>query len=252
MDDIEMQETGASPPTEVGPYKIERELGRGAFGIVYLARHKDRPDERIALKVVQSQGAVDRLLVEPQILSQLKHSNIVGLKDYFLEGTNVVMALEFIKGEDLKVALARRGRFTPAEVREMLSQMASALAQAHAAGICHRDIKLPNVLVTEQDRKQRFVLTDFGISRLAQGIQLSKRTGGTYQFMAPEQLRGLPVPQSDLWALGVTAYAMLTGQLPFSGATYEELSREILFSIPKPIQQLVARISRRGLGADHF
>jgi serine/threonine-protein kinase len=127
--------------------------------------------------------------------------------------------------------------FTQAEVRELLVQMGSALAEAHRKNIIHRDIKHSNILVVRKDASLRFVLTDFGIGQVAEGIQVRKHTGGTYFFMAPEQMRGRPCPQSDLWALGVVAYRMLAGRMPFPGPTLGELSRQILYAPPAPLTE---------------
>ncbi|MDX1943876.1 MAG: serine/threonine-protein kinase [Pirellulaceae bacterium] len=230
-----MPEAATERQLRFGPYVAERELGRGAHGVVYLARHQDRPDARVALKVVENRGNLDKLLLEPEILSKLRHPGIVALEDYFLDGDRLIVALEFIAGEDLKAYAARRGTLPPSEVREFLRQMAAALAHAHAAGVLHRDIKLTNILVAEQaGQPPRFVLTDFGISRIAEGIQVAKHAGGTYLFMAPEQLRGRPEKQSDLWALGVVAYVLLTGRQPFQGGTVAELSQAVQFTVPPP------------------
>lgn len=230
-----MPEVVLSAGERVGAYVIEKELGRGAHGVVYLARHRERMNVPLALKVVDNRGNLDRLLVEPEILSRLRHPGIVGLSDYFLEQDRVVVALEFIAGEDLQAYLTRRGPLPPAEVREFLRQMAAALDHAHAAGVLHRDIKPANILVESRPgEKPRFVLTDFGISRMSEGIQLTRHGGGTYLFMAPEQLRGRPEKASDLWALGVVAYLLLTGELPFRGDSVDELSKQVFFMIPPP------------------
>ena len=135
----------------------------------------------------------------------------------------------------------RDKRLTQASVRELLIQMAGALAEAHAHNIVHRDIKLSNILVDRSGPRPRFVLTDFGVGRTAEGIQAEKHTGGTYLFMAPEQLRGRPGPQSDLWALGVVAYRLLTGQMPFNGANLHELSSQIFYAVPAPPSKVMAR-----------
>jgi serine/threonine-protein kinase len=112
--------------------------------------------------------------------------------------------------------------------------LAGALSAAHSQQIVHRDIKPANILVDRTAGQVRYVLTDFGIGRRHEGLQAEKRAGGTYFFMAPEQLRGRPGPQSDLWALGVVAYRMLAGRLPFPGPSLPELSRQIQFATPSP------------------
>ena len=217
-----------------GSYAVEGEIGRGAFGVVYRAHHVRRPEAPVALKVVENRGNLDRLMLEPALLSELRHPCIVRLEDYFLDADRLVLALELIRGDDLKACVDRGETFAAAQVRELLVQMAGALAEAHAHNVVHRDIKLSNILVDRTGGRTRFVLTDFGVGRTAEGIQAEKHTGGTYLFMAPEQLRGRPGPQSDLWSLGVVAYRLLTGQMPFNGANLHELSSQIFYATPTP------------------
>jgi hypothetical protein len=232
--------TSTRPPA-LGPYRILGEIGRGAHGVVYKAHLAGSPGHPVALKVVESRGDVERLLVEPEILSRLDHPGIVRLLDFFLHEGDLVLALELVVGTDLQTYLSGRGPADPDEVRDFLVQMAEALAHSHGLGILHRDIKLTNVLVDLRGDAPRYVLTDFGISRLSGGIQVKRRGGGTYQFMAPEQLRGRPVEQSDLWSLGVVAYRMRTGQLPFDAPRLDELSDQILFQSPRPPAEAAGR-----------
>jgi hypothetical protein len=221
--------------TTIGAYEIDRELGRGAFGAVYLARHRDRPEWPVALKVVDARGGdPERLLAEPALLAQVKHPCVVGVEDYFVADGRLAIALEFVNGDDLKAILDRGDEFAPEQVRTLLIQLAGALAAAHARQIVHRDIKPANILVDRTGGGVRYVLTDFGIGRRQEGLQAEKHTGGTYHFMAPEQLRGRPGPQSDLWALGVVAYRLLTGRLPFPGPTLPELAKQIQYATPPP------------------
>jgi predicted Ser/Thr protein kinase len=227
----------------VGPYIVERKIGEGAHGTVYAAHHRDKPSTIVALKVIENRGNLDRLLLEPQILSNLRHPGIVGLQDYFIDNDRLVVALEFLDGNDLKAWVQTHGRFSASEVREFLRQMASALQHAHEAGVLHRDIKPANIIVLRQPDGPRYVLTDFGISRISEGLQVSRKTGGTYHFMAPEQLRGRPTAQSDLWALGVVAYQLLTGELPFVGVTVKELAAEVLYKSPEPLTRVAPDFS---------
>lgn len=230
----------STAPDQIGDYVIDAELGRGAFGIVFRAHHVDRPDEPVALKVIDARENLDRLMLEPALLSQLDHPCIVGIEDYFRDGGCLVLALEFVKGEDLKTMLDRGETFSPSQIRDVLLQIGSALSAAHARNIIHRDIKPSNILTVRDGQQQKYVLTDFGIGHQVEGIQDQKRTGGTFLFMAPEQLRGRPGPQSDLWALGVVAYRMLTGRLPFPGPTLPELSHQILYAAPTPPSAICA------------
>ncbi len=218
----------------VGPYVLEKELGRGAFGVVYRGHREGRPEVPLAVKVVENRGNVDRLLLEPALLSKLNHPCVVRLEDYFLQGDRLVLAMEYVPGDDLKACVERGDTFGPAQVRELLVQMAAALEAAHAHNVVHRDIKLGNILVDRTGPRVRFVLTDFGIGQAAEGIQTQKHAGGTFAFMAPEQLRGRPGPQSDLWSLGVVAYRLLAGRMPFAGPTLAELSSQIFYATPPP------------------
>ena len=221
--------------TTIGPYVVERELGRGAFGVVFKVFHRDDPNTPIALKVVQSQGKIDKLLIEPALLAKLDHPCIVRVLDYFVhEDGKLAIALEFIPGEDLKDSIEQAGTFPPEAVRDLLVQIGGALAEAHAKGVVHRDLKPANILVDRTGFQPRYVLTDFGIGTEGGGIRSEKRVAGTYLFMAPEQLRGRAGPQSDLWALGVIAYRMLSGQYPFPGPGLEELTKQIALTSPPP------------------
>ncbi len=234
-----MRAVAAPERTQVGEYVLERELGRGAFGTVYRAHRHDRPEVPVALKVVRGQGNLDRMLLEPAVLSRLRHPCIVGLEDYFVQGDDLVLALEFIEGRDLRSLLEEGATFTQADVRELLLQLASALAAAHQQHVVHRDIKPANILVQRKaEGGWRFVLTDFGIGQVREGIATRKQTGGTYLFMAPEQLRGRPGEQSDLWALGVVAYRLLTGRMPFPGPGIKQLTNQILYGAVTPPSQI--------------
>jgi serine/threonine-protein kinase len=220
-------------------YVIEGELGRGASGIVYKARSVGRPDELVALKLIEGFMNLDTQLVEPEILSRLKHPNIVRLVDYFLDSGKLAIAMEYINGPNLDGWSESHGRHSSAEVRDFLRQMAESLACAHAQGVIHRDIKPGNILVAKDKDNVRYVLADFGVSRKVEGIQVSKQLAGSYRFMAPEQIRGRATPQSDLWSLGVVAYWLLTDRFPFNGSTIRELSDQIAVMSPAALGTMV-------------
>jgi serine/threonine-protein kinase len=229
LDQQSIETTG----TRLNRYILTEEIGHGGHGIVYRAYHEENTNEAVAVKIIEDSGNIDSLLIEPELLSRLNHPNIIKLKDFFIYAGKLVLVTEYIDGGDLQSYLNSRGKLTVEEVGFFLTQMADALTHAHANNIIHRDIKLSNVLLTGEAQNLRFVLVDFGISRMAEGIQTVKRVAGTYYYMAPEQLRGRPCEQSDLWSLGVCAYTLLTGIKPFEGKTEEDLSKRILFSIPK-------------------
>lgn len=219
-----------------GSYVINRKIGAGAHGTVFQAHHALRPDELIALKVIPSRGQLDRLMLEPTLLSRLKHPNIIKLHEYFICEEQLILVLDYIDGVDLQTHLSEHGPFSYSQARHFLIQMASALAHAHEHNILHRDFKLSNVLIRHRSEvsidSADYVLVDFGVSKMGTPIQFTQKKGGTKQFMSPEQLRGRPTQQSDLWALGVAAYALLKGTLPFQGNTFEELAHAIFYETP--------------------
>ncbi len=218
--------------TLVGEYVIDHEIGRGAFGVVYLGHPQSNELDRVAIKVLENNGHIEQQMAEPEMLSRLKHPNIVRLREYFVHNDQLIIVLDYISGGDLKSALESGRLFSQDEVSELLRSMASALAFAHERNIVHRDIKMANIMLDDSHGQLRFILTDFGIGRVAEGVQERPNTGGTYLFMAPEQFRGRPVPQSDLWAVGVVAYYLLSGKMPFQGDSLHELSQSILYSNP--------------------
>jgi serine/threonine-protein kinase len=239
----------------IGGYVIDRELGRGAFGVVYKAVHPDDPATPVALKVIRTGGKIDRLMLEPALLAKLDHPGVVRVLDYFPHagGAELVIALEYVGGGDLKAAIDETDRFHEDAVRAVLEQIGGALAEAHAKGVVHRDLKPANILIDRTAAEPRYVLTDFGVGGEDEGIRSEKKLAGTLLFMAPEQLRGRPGPQSDLWALGVVAYRMLTGTYPFPGPTVAELSKQIQLTTPRlpsavrgePIDPVLERVVLR-------
>jgi serine/threonine protein kinase len=222
-------------------YELVRELGRGAYGVVYAGHRSDRPGTPLAIKTIEGHGDLDRLVVEPALLARIKHPGVVGLEDYFVHDGSLVVALEFVPGGDLKTKLDSGDVFAPEQVLELLVQIGSALAEAHARQIVHRDLKPSNILVDTSAGRTRYVLADFGIGRTAERVQVEKDIGGTYLYMAPEQLRGRAGPQSDLWAVGVVAYQMLTGKVPFPGPTVAELAKQIQYTDPPPPSEVTGR-----------
>lgn len=228
---------------QIGSYLLTEKIGNGAYGTVYKGNHEKSPNVTLAIKVIPNTGNMDTLLIEPELLSKLDHPNIISLKDYFIYSDKLVLVTEYINGCNLQSYLNQRKKLSENEVLNFLFQMADALAYAHQRNIIHRDIKPSNILVTVQDEKTRFILADFGVGRIAQGIQTVKHVAGTYHYMAPEQLRGRPCEQSDLWALGVCSYTLLTGNKPFEGSTVDELYKKLLLSTPKLISEIPIKVA---------
>ena len=228
-------------PGRLGPYVIERELARGGMGVVYVARHVTL-DRRVALKVLlagaegpKGEGAV-RFVREARVLAGLKHPGIVTLHDSGEEGGRRWMALELVAGGSLQARLDREGPLEPTAAVTLLLAVADALAAAHAQGLLHRDLKPANVL---QDERGAPKLTDFGIAKeldsRSEALTATGAAVGTPSFAPPEQC-GSDQPidaRADVYGLGATLYALLTGRPPFVG-TFAEVVGQLLRRDPEP------------------
>ncbi len=218
-------------------YHIELLLGMGGMGCVYLARHRDLL-RRCALKVLQPHLArrdseyVERFLSEGRAAAALVHPHVVtthavGETDgfHFLE-------MEFVAGRSLQHHLTSGPVLAPSAATRLLLDVADGLAAAHRAGIVHRDLKPDNIMMTEQGRPK---ISDFGLAKLIPD-KTDTRQCGTPHFMAPELLMGTTAhPGSDVYALGVCYYQLLTGRLPFAKTTLGELRHLVATAeVPQP------------------
>ena len=224
-----------------GRYRIVRKLGTGGMANVYLAEDEVL-GRRVAIKILNDRHAgddqfVERFRREAKNAASLSHPNIVSIYDRGeAEGTYYI-AMEYLDGRSLKELIVGRG---PAPIKTAIDyarQILAAVGFAHKHGIVHRDIKPHNVLVGGEGRLK---VTDFGIAR--SGASQMTEVGsiiGTAQYLSPEQARGAPVDQtSDLYAVGVVLYEMLTGQVPFTGDTPLEIAMKHLSEVPKPPSDL--------------
>ena len=203
-----------------GRYSLERELGRGGMGIVFLARDValDRP---VAIKLLPPAMAAqpalrERFLREAQMAARLSHPNIIPIFAVDAVDGFVFFVMAYVEGETLGRRLQTRGPLSAAEGTRMIQEVAWALAYAHLRGIVHRDIKPDNILL--EQATGRALVSDFGIARLteASGGTAVGEVLGTAQYMSPEQACGEAVDgRSDLYALGVVAFYALSGKLPF-------------------------------------
>ena len=232
--------------THVGRYEVERTLGRGAMGIVYLARDP-LIDRKVALKTLRLDVDVEvadefreRFLREAQAAGRLNHPGIVTIHDVGEDRSSGVLyiAMEYIEGRDLKQILASGHRFRPSEVARIIADVAVALDYAHQMGVIHRDIKPGNLILTHDGSAR---IADFGIARMeSSNLTTDGQFIGTPSFMSPEQITAGPIDgRSDLFSLGVVLYTLLTGQRPFSGETMHHVTRKIV-EAPAPIPSLVA------------
>jgi predicted Ser/Thr protein kinase len=208
----------------LGPYRVLGVLGKGGMGEVYEA---EAGGQLVALKIVSSEFGKQTdfqrwLMRESQVLAALRHRNIV--KFYEADECDGIhyLVLEYIDGRELSSIVKDRGRLSVAEVRRVVGDCAAALQYAHELGLVHRDIKPSNIMMrptTNGDTEA--VLMDFGVAKIAEGRTVLTSSGvvGTIQYMAPEQILAARTVDSraDIYALGVTVYEMLTGELPFTG-----------------------------------
>jgi len=209
-------------------YTIEGEIGRGGMGVVYRARD-ERLHRRVAVKVLPPELAFqkeirERFTREAQTAARLSHPHIVPIHDVG-EGAGVVyFIMGLVEGESLGGRLKRRGKLPPDEVRRIMKETADALSAAHALSVIHRDIKPDNILL--EGTRGRVMVTDFGIAKAVSSVSAATLTGvgvaiGTPQYMSPEQAAGEREidGRSDLYSLGVVAYQMTSGLLPFNAPT---------------------------------
>ncbi len=225
---------------EFGPFLIEKELGSGAMGAVYLARYI-KNNHRVAIKIMSSaissnasSSLVLRFEREAEILKHLNNPNIVRLFGIGKFKGLRYYAMEVIDGDTLEAVLLRKGAFSWDETIELGKQICNALQHAHDNGVVHRDVKLSNLMVTKQGVLK---LTDFGIAKDLDGTLLTGANCaiGTAAYMSPEQCRGenTVTGKSDLYSLGVVLFELLTGKRPFRGNNAVELFLHHMQSKPE-------------------
>jgi serine/threonine-protein kinase len=220
---------------QLGNWIIDKELGRGGMGRVYLAHEVPPGDRKAAVKVLaaelaQEAGFLHRFEREIETLSQLHHPNIVQFYDSGAHNGVPFYAMEYIEGQTFEDMLLAKGRLPWKEVLDMALQVCPALKHAHDRGIIHRDLKPPNLLRTPAGLVK---LTDFGIAKVFSSTHLTSEGGivGTAEFLSPEQAAGKPVTKrSDLYSLGVVLYTLLTGRTPFEGETVVDLLHKHRFA----------------------
>ena len=201
-----------------GEYSLERELGRGGMGVVYLAREVQL-NRLVAIKVLPGAMAErpelrERFLREARLAASLSHPNIVPIHRVGEADVFVFFVMAYVDGETLGERLRSGGPLTPASATRMLREVAWALAYAHGRGVIHRDVKPDNVLLEKSTG--RALVTDFGIALATDDDATPGRVMGTAQFMSPEQATGSSVDgRSDLYSLGVVGYLAVSGRLPF-------------------------------------
>ncbi len=242
-----------------GRYEILHAIGEGGMGVVYKARQTSI-DRMVAVKMLSSDVAKDRNWVqrfynEAKACSRLHHPNTIRIFDFgqTREG-QLFMAMELLEGLSLRQVIAQQSPIDPERVLKIVIQCCASLSEAHNLGIIHRDIKADNVFLIDLPGSRDHVkLLDFGVAKLMMTEEFATQVGvvfGTPEYMSPEQGRGEPLtPRSDLYGVGILAYEMLTGSVPFRDAVPTTVLQMHLKStvpplpprVPGSVQQLVMR-----------
>ncbi|RDI50867.1 serine/threonine-protein kinase [Nocardia mexicana] len=238
--------------TTLGGYRIERRLGSGGMGTVYLAQHPRLP-RKDAVKVLSDAAAGDgefhaRFLREAEIAARLHHPNLVAIRDRGEDDGRLWIAMQYVDGIDV-AELIRREAGAPDAVRavHILTEAARGLDEIHRAGLVHRDVKPANILLAEQpDGADRVLVTDFGIARPADDSATLASTGGmaaSLAYASPEQLSGEPLDRrTDVYSLGCTLFQMLTGSAPFPRNSPGAVMYAHLYESPPPVSRWNPRL----------
>jgi serine/threonine-protein kinase len=255
----------ATVPSKIGRYVVDRLLGEGAMGAVYLGRdpHLDR---KVAIKIVRDlepdlkrrTSLLERFRNEARAAARLSHPSIVAVYDVGEEeGVGPFLVMEYVPGSSLKQILRSRGALSPTEVVSIATQIADAIDTAHAAGILHRDIKPDNILVTDDGRAK---LTDFGVARLPDAaLTREGQFLGTPCYAAPETLMGGKYsPLSDLFSFAAVVYELICGVRAFPGEDAIAVAHAVVHDAPVPpskaggveVPPAVDAVVLRGLAKD--
>lgn len=237
-------------------YLLRSRLGEGGFGSIWRAEHlvlrSPVAVKLIDLEIAQKDGAVERFLREAQATAALRSPHVVQVIDYGVEGEQPFIVMELLEGENLAERLEREKRLSPLEVVRIVTHVARAIGKAHELGIVHRDLKPENIFIVNTGDEELIKVLDFGVAKFATTPELNRntytKTGaliGTPYYMSPEQAQGNKTvdSRSDLWALGVITFEMMTGQRPFDGDALGDLVLTICvrsISVPSAIAPVPA------------
>ncbi len=226
----------------LGEYEILAELGRGGMATVFLA-HDIALDRKVAIKVMaphllEGEGMVERFKLEARTSAQLAHPHIIPIYAVKQTESTLYFVMKFIEGRALDSMIKTMGPLPIPMVKDILTKVGQALGYAHRRGVVHRDIKPGNIMIDEEGTP---IVTDFGIAKVAQarGLTMTGATIGTPSYMSPEQCAALEVTgASDQYSLGILAYEMLTGKLPFDAETIVSIMYKHCHEAAPPLENL--------------
>ncbi|MFY9570218.1 MAG: serine/threonine-protein kinase, partial [Blastocatellia bacterium] len=230
-------------------YLLQEKIGEGGMSTVYRAKHLQM-EHLVAVKVLHAhlasdQVAVERFRREARAAAQIRHDNVVAVIDFGVTPEGIAyFVMEFLEGQDLREKIGKQSQLDYEESFSILNQACSAVQAAHEKGIIHRDLKPDNIwIVSEENSVQRVKVLDFGIAKLKQytenTLTMSGTIVGTPYYMSPEQCRGEELDaRSDIYSMGVILYEMLTGKVPFEGASAFAVVMEHNVSTPRPLSEL--------------
>ena len=237
-----------SKTSSLALYEEIKKLGQGGFGTVYLFKHSITKED-VAIKFIDfdslnSTEDVNRVYSEMVVLRGLKHPNIVQLHDAFNTNDKVCLVMEYCSGGELSQYIEEKGKLEESEVYNIACQMIEAIRYCHNSKVVHRDLKLENILFSNETRSQ-IKIVDFGISGIFGPNNKGERSdAGSLLYLAPEVLSGednRANPALDVWSLGCILYNLLTATYPFDGQTREEIAKKIQTGRYKKLDEGIAK-----------
>ncbi|XP_063254269.1 serine/threonine-protein kinase BRSK2 isoform X7 [Prinia subflava] len=221
--------SGAQHAQYVGPYRLEKTLGKGQTGLVKLGVHCVTC-QKVAIKIVNREKLSESVLMKVEreiaILKLIEHPHVLKLHDVYENKKYLYLVLEHVSGGELFDYLVKKGRLTPKEARKFFRQIISALDFCHSHSICHRDLKPENLLL---DEKNNIRIADFGMASLQVGDSLLETSCGSPHYACPEVIRGEKYDgrKADVWSCGVILFALLVGALPFDDDNLRQLLEKV-------------------------
>ncbi|MCZ6794468.1 MAG: serine/threonine-protein kinase [Planctomycetota bacterium] len=238
-----------------GKYKVLSVLGEGGMGVVYKVQHLILQNRNLfALKILHPRFSGDehfrnRFMQEVEVVMDLTHENIVQIREFGItEDDFLFFTMDYFEGSPLSQALAEKGRFTVERAVQICRSLLGALAEAHRSGVVHRDLKPDNVLIQTRPRGDRVCILDFGVAKVLEGDRpgLTQTNGGiigTPKYMSPEQAAGGEVDgRSDLYALGVLLYELVSGKSPFARETARLTLLAQMNAAPPPFKEVAPKV----------